>query len=130
MFTFRNFSMCAALVSMVALSMTGCRGAAAQGVGHSCATCGGSGQAYSSQPTFAQPYSSSVPTSAGSGTQSFGGQPTFAPQQNFGGGSGTQSFGGQPSFQPQQSFQQPSFQQPSFGGGSGTQSFGGGSGSR
>jgi len=121
MFTFRNFSMCAALVSMVALSMTGCRsggGAAAQG------------QAYSSQPTFAQPYSSSVPTSAGSGTQSFGGQPTFAPQQNFGGGSGTQSFGGQPSFQPQQSFQQPSFQQPSFGGGSGTQSFGGGSGSR
>ena len=116
MLAFRNFSVCVALVSMVAFSMTGCcsggcglfsgRGAGqatSQSVGHSCETCSG-GTSYSTPAqSFTTPQSYSAPSqtystqdfsgSAGSGTvnlpavQSSGGSGSISVPS--GGGSGS-----------------------------------------
>ena len=92
MLAFRNFSVCAALLAMVAFSITGCcsgncrllgGGASApvsQGISSGgCSTCGGaesysapaqsySSPSYSTQDFSTQQFSNSVPTSAGSGS--------------------------------------------------------------
>lgn len=118
MHVFRNFSICVALVSMAAFTITGCcsgncgllGGGAGSAVpshsGGSCSTCG-TGGSYSSptqsfaSPTYAAPtesystqgfstqqFSNSVPTSAGSGSVNL---PSVqgGGGQSFGGGSGS-----------------------------------------
>lgn len=109
MLAFRNFSVCAALLAMVAFSITGCcsgncgllgGGASApvsQGISSGgCSTCGGaesysapaqsySSPSYSTQDFSTQQFSNSVPTSAGSGSVNL--PSVQAGGQSFGGGS-------------------------------------------
>ena len=101
MLAFRNFSICAALLSMVAFTLTGCcsgncgllggGAASAPAVSSGCSTCGG-GTSFS-QPT--QSFSNdgfsggsgtvNVPTAAGSGSVNL--PSVNAGGQSFGGGS-------------------------------------------
>jgi len=138
MLAFRNLSLCAcaAVVSMVAFSMTGCccgKKAAAPlaspAISQPCTTCGDAGGFSTAVPTAAgsgsvnvPSQSFSTPTAAGSGTVN-------VPSQSF----STPTAAGSGSVNvPSQSFSTPSFNSGSVGGSGSVNvpSFGGGSGSR